>query len=75
MERLGHSAAVYEVAKSRLERKYGGKGRALTLRLEELDAFKPITEDNEKDLERSSEMLDGIVVILKNANQKAGLGN
>ena len=36
IEHLGHSVAAYEAAKSRLERKYGGKHRALTLRLEEL---------------------------------------
>ena len=75
IKNLGHSAADYEAAKSRLERKYGGKRRALTLRLEELDAFKPIREDNEKDLERFSELLDGIVVNLKDANQEAELGN
>ncbi|KAL9980916.1 hypothetical protein ACROYT_G009558 [Oculina patagonica] len=75
IEHLGHSAAAYEAAKTRLERKYGGKRRALTLRLEELDAFKPIREDNEKDLERFSELLDGIVVNLKDANQEAELGN
>ena len=75
IENLGHSAAAYEAAKSRLERKYGGKRRALTLRLEELDAFKPVREDNEKDLERFSELLDGIVVNLKDADQEAELGN
>jgi len=75
IEHLGHSVAAYKAAKSRLERKYGGKRRAFTLRLEELDAFKPIREDNEKDLERFSELLDGIVVNLKDANQEAELGN
>ena len=75
LKHLGHSVAAYEAPKSRLERKYGGKRRALTLRLEELDAFKPIREDNEKDLERFSELLDGIVVNLKDANQEAELGN
>lgn len=75
IEHLGHSAAAYEAAKSRLERKYGEKCRALTLCLVELDAFKLIREDNEKDLERFSELLDGIVVNLKDANQEAELGN
>lgn len=44
IKHLGHSAAAaaYEAAKSQLEQKYGGKCKALTLRLEELDAFKPI---------------------------------
>ena len=75
IENLGHSAAAYEAAKSRLERKYGGKQRALTLRLEELNAFKPVREGNERDLEKFSELLDGIVVNLKDANQEAELGN
>ena len=52
IEHLGHSAAAYEDAKSRLERKYGGTSRALMLRLEELNTFKPVREDNERDLER-----------------------
>ena len=75
IEKLGHSAAAYEVAKSRLEQKYGGKRRALTLRVEELNAFKPAREGNERDLEKFSELLNGIVVNLKDANQEAELGN
>ena len=43
--------------------------------LKELEAFKPIREDNEKDLERFSELLDGIVVNLKDANKEAELGS
>ena len=46
IENLGHSAAAFEAAKSRLEQKYGGKRRALTLRLQELSAFKPVREGN-----------------------------
>lgn len=75
IENLGHSAAAYEAAKSRLEQKYGGKRRALTLRLEELNAFKPVREGNERDLEKLSEVLDGIVVDLKDASLEAELGN
>ena len=66
IENLGHSAAAYEAAKARLERKCGGKRRALTLRLEELDAFKQIREGNEKDLEHFAELLDA-------TNQEADL--
>ena len=58
-----------------MEQKYGGKPRALTLQLEELNAFKPVREDNEWDLERFSKLLDGIVMNLKDANQEAELGN
>ena len=75
IENLGHSAAAYEAAMSQLEQKYGGQRRALTLRLEERSLFRPVTEDNEKDLERFSELLDGIVVNLKDAKQEAELGN
>ena len=75
IENLGHSEAAYEAAKSRLERTYGGKRRALTLRLEELNAFKPVREGNERDLEKFSEPLDGIVVNLKDINQEAEPGN
>ena len=75
IENLGHSAAAYETAKARLERKYGGKRRALTLRLEELGAFKQIREGNEKDLEHFAELLDAVVVNLTDANQEAELGS
>ena len=75
VENLGHSATAYEAAKLRLERKYGGKRRALTLRMEELDAFKPIRDGNEKDLEGLAELLDAIVVNLTDAGQQAELGS
>lgn len=75
IENLGDSAAAYEADKARLERKCGGKRRALTLRLEELDAFKQIREGNDKDLEHFAELLDAVVVNLTDANQEAELGS
>ena len=45
------------------------------LPLEELNAFKPVREDNERDVERFSELLDGIIVNLKDANQDSELGD
>ena len=75
VENLGHSAAAYEAANTRLERKYDGTRRALTLRLEELDAFRPIREGNEKDLEGFTELLDAVVVNLTDTGQEAELGN
>jgi len=39
VESLGHSAKAYEVAKGRLERKFGGQCRQINLHLEELDQF------------------------------------
>ena len=74
VENLGHSAAAYEAAKLRIEQKYGGR-RALTLRMEELDAFKPIRDGNEEDLEGLAELLDAIVVNLTDAGQEAELGS
>ena len=75
IENLGHSAAADEAAKPPLEQKYGGKHRALTLHLEELQAFKQIREGNERDLEKFAELLDALVVNLTNAKQEAELGN
>ena len=68
VENLGHCRRLRS-SKTRLERKYGGTRRALTLRLEELDAFRPIREGNEKDLEGFAELLDAIVVNLTDAGQ------
>jgi len=45
VDNLGHSAAAYEAANVRLGRKYGGKRRALTLRMEELHSFKVGTHE------------------------------
>ena len=42
VEPLGHSAAAYEMAKERLERKFGGKRHQIALHLEELENFKPL---------------------------------
>ena len=75
IEYLGHSAAAYKAAKSRLEQKYSGKRTALMLRLEELETFKQIRERNEKDLEKFAELLDALVVNLTDAKQEAELGN
>ena len=75
VENLGHSAAAYEAAKLRLQRKYGGKPCALTLRMEELDAFKPIRDGNQRDLEGLAELLDAIVVNLTAAGQEVELGS
>ena len=72
VENLGHSAAALM---RRLERKYGGKRRALTLRMEELDLLKPIRDGKEKDLEGLAELLDAVVVNLTDDGQEAELGS
>ena len=47
---VGHSAAAYEAAKNRLERKYGGQRRRVNLYLDELDHFRSVRPGNAKDL-------------------------
>ena len=71
IENFGHSAAAYEAAKSRLERKYGGKRRALSRRIRSLQTDK---RRDEKDLEKFAELLDTLVVNLTDAKQEAELG-
>ena len=48
IDSLGHSAAAYEAAKDRLERKYGGKRRQIAIYLEELEQFPQIRPGNAK---------------------------
>ena len=61
---------IYHAAKERLERKYGGKRRQMVLRLEELDKFKQIRDDNAHDLDRFSELLDVLTVNLIDVGQQ-----
>ena len=75
VESLGHSAMAYEAAKSRLERKFGGQRRQINLHLEELDEFRPIRLRNAKDLDRLADLLNVIVINLKEAGRKEELGN
>ncbi|KAL9989369.1 hypothetical protein ACROYT_G003911 [Oculina patagonica] len=69
VEPLGHSAAAYEAAKKRLERKFGGKRRQIALNLEELENFKPLRPGYAKDLERLADLLDVTVVNLREAGR------
>ena len=75
IEGLGHSSHAYEAAKERLERKYGGLRRKLVLYLDELDSFKPIREDQPKDLEKFADLLDVAVINLKENDREEELGN
>ena len=75
IESLGHTAAAYEVAKDRLDRKYGGKRRQVALCLEELQHFRPIRDGQASDLERFADLLDIAVINLKEAGRQDELGN
>ena len=69
IEGLGHSAAAYQAAKERLERKFGGQCRQVALYLEEIDQFRPVRPGNYKDLECYAGLLDIAIVNLKEANR------
>ena len=73
IEHLGHTAAAYDAAKERLERKYGGKRRQIALQLEELHNFKPIRPGNSKDVERFADLLDITVINLKDTGHNSEL--
>ena len=55
---LGYSEAAYEVAKSRVLRKYEGKRREIRSHVDELIKMKPIREENAKELEKFPDMLE-----------------
>ena len=55
--------------------KFGGQRRQISLHLEELDQFRPIRPGNPKDLDRLADLLDVIVINLKEAGRKEELGN
>ena len=75
IELLGHSAAAYEAAKRQLERKFGGERRQMAMRLEELDLFKPIRPGFAKDVEKLADLLEVLIVSLKDANKTEELGD
>ena len=69
IEHLGHSAESYEAAKSRLERKFGGERRQITLRLDELDNFRQMREGTAKEVDKLADILDLLVINLKESGQ------
>ena len=74
IENLGHSGAAYEAAKERLERKFGGMRRQISIYIEELENFRQIRVGNAKDLEQFSDLLDIAMINLKESNQDQELG-
>ena len=75
IENLGHSATAYEAAKERLERKYGGMRRQISIYLEDLEHFRQIRPGNAKDIEQFADLLDLAIINLKEAGQHFELGN
>ena len=72
---LGHSAAAYEAAKERLERRYGGKRRQVAIYLEDLDKFPQIRPGNAQDLEQFADLLEIAIINLKETGYHNELGN
>ena len=75
IESLGHSAAAYEAAKDRLERKYGGKRRQIAIYLEELEQFRQIRPGNARDIEQIADLLDIAMINLKEVGKEFELGD
>ena len=74
IESLGHSEKAYAVAKTTLDRKYGGERRLVSLYFDELDNFRP-TKDLEKTLEKFTDLMDVAVVNLRQADMLSKLEN
>ena len=75
IEGLGHSSVAYVAAKDRLERKFGGERRLVALRLDDLDNFRPMREGTAKEVERFADILDLLVINLKETGQTQELGS
>ena len=75
IESLGYSAAAYEAAKERLERRYGGKRRQVAIYLGDLDRFPQIRHGNVQDLEHFADLLEIATINLKEAGHHHELGN
>ena len=75
VENLGHSASAYDAAKERLERKYGGARRQVAINLEELEQCRPVRPGNARDVEKLADLLDVLVINLKEADRHEELGN
>ncbi|CAC5373895.1 unnamed protein product [Mytilus coruscus] len=75
IENLGHSVVANDAAKERLERKYGGQRRQMTLYIEDLENFKNMREGFYKYLEYFANLLDIAVVNLKEAGRFDELKN
>ena len=75
IENLGHSAAAYDIAKERLERKFGGKRRQIAIYFEDIERFKQIRPGHAKDLEQFADFLELLEMKLKDTGQHDELGS
>ena len=75
IENLGHSASAYQIAKERLERKFGGKRRQIAIYLEELQNLRPTIFGNSRGLEQFADILDITIINLKENGNCRELGD
>ena len=75
IENLGHSSSAYEAAKHRLERKYGGKRRQKAIFLDDIEQFQQVRAGNAEDLEHFADLLDLMIINLKEAGEDQDLGD
>ena len=75
IEHLRHSTAAYDAAKERLEKKFGGKRRQISTYYEDIDQFQQIRPNHSKDLEQYADLLELLVIKLKQAGHLGELGN
>ena len=65
LEGLDYSETAYETAKMRLQRKFGWPRRQVQNQIEKLPSMKPLHIDIVEDLERTSDALENVVVLLQ----------
>ena len=75
MEPLRLSVVAYEMAKERLEWKFGGKQCQIALHLEELENFRPLCLGNARDLKRLADLVDITVLNLNEAGRHEELAS
>ena len=70
---MGYSEAVYEAAKSRLVRTYGGNRREIQCHVEEVLKMRPLREENPKEIETFVDMLERAVINFQENNRASDL--
>ncbi|XP_033105477.1 uncharacterized protein LOC117107807 [Anneissia japonica] len=70
IDSLGHSAAAYQAAKDRLERKYGGHRRKMAIYLEQLEQFRTMRPGNAGDIDKFADLLDVTVINLNESGNE-----
>ena len=68
IENLGHSPAAYQIAKERLERKFGGQRRQMAIYLGELLNMRSVRFGNSRDMEQFVDILDININLKENGN-------